>query len=362
VPGKTMPDDNVHEADAELGGPGPHAAYHNIYGMQMVRASREGIQAANPEKRPFVLTRANFLGGHRYAATWTGDNVSDWTHLRWSISMILNLGLSGQPLAGPDIGGFAGNATPELFARWMGIGALLPFSRGHSIKESVDHEPWSFGPETERTCRLALERRYRLLPYFYTLAEEASRSGLPIARPMFFADPLDPALRGVEDQFLIGRDVLVRCHLEPGPRPTADARPTPEGWRSFEPAAQTDANLPELLVRAGAIVPMGPSRQYIGEKPLNPLTLVVCPDAHGVAEGVLYEDAGEGYGYQKGEFLRTTYRCKLHAGSHAADISIAHEEGSLKRPSRDVEVIVLLPEGKRLQGSGHDGKTVHAKG
>lgn len=360
VPGKTMPDDNRHEADAELGGPGPHAAYHNIYGLQMVRASREGIQSANPDKRPFVLTRANFLGGHRYAATWTGDNVSDWTHLRWSISMILNLGLTGQPLAGPDIGGFNGNATPELFARWMGIGSLLPFSRAHSIKESVDHEPWSFGPEVERTCRLALERRYRLLPYLYSLAEEAAQSGLPIARPVFFADPTDPSLRAIDDQFLLGRDLLVRCHVEPGARPAPAARPALEGWRPFEPASESDANLPELFARPGAIIPMGPPRQFVGEKPLDPVTLICCPDRDGVAEGVMYEDAGEGYGYRSGEFLRSTYHCRVHAGGANADVTLKAAEGSMPRPSREVRVIVLLPDGKIATGSGHDGKTVHA--
>ncbi|MEM9374300.1 MAG: TIM-barrel domain-containing protein, partial [Planctomycetota bacterium] len=102
----TMPDDNWHDADEELGGPGDHAQHHNIYGMQMARATREGLLQAQPERRPFVLTRAGAVGSHRYAATWTGDNISDWQHLSWSVPMTLNLALSGQPFAGPDIGGF----------------------------------------------------------------------------------------------------------------------------------------------------------------------------------------------------------------------------------------------------------------
>src|SRR5262249_46978328 len=155
----------------------------------MVRASREGILRARPEHRPFLLTRSSHLGGHRFAATWTGDNQSTWQHLAWSIPMVLNLGLSAQPFSGPDIGGFSGNGDGKLFGRWMGVGALLPFARGHSIKDSADHEPWSFGPDTEATCRRALERRYRLLPYLYTLFHEASTTGLPIVRPLFYADP-----------------------------------------------------------------------------------------------------------------------------------------------------------------------------
>ncbi|HNW41171.1 MAG TPA: glycoside hydrolase family 31 protein, partial [Opitutaceae bacterium] len=203
VPTKTMPEDNLHRADAELGGPGPHARYHNVYGMQMIRATRAGIAAARPDRRPFVLSRANFLGGQRYGATWTGDNTANWEQLGWSIPMALNLGLSGQPFTGPDIGGFAedgpaGATAAERgthFARWMGVGALLPFSRAHTNKGNGDKEPWAFGPEVERTCRTAIERRYRLMPYLYTLFREASVTGMPVVRPVFFADPRDPALR-----------------------------------------------------------------------------------------------------------------------------------------------------------------------
>ncbi len=295
-PGKTMPVTNRHDADAEFGGPGVHARFHNIYGMLMARATREGIARARPGARPFVLTRSNFLGGQRYAATWTGDNGSTWAHLRWSIPMVLNLGLSGQPFSGPDIGGFEGNATPELFARWMGIGALLPFARGHSIKGSRDHEPWSFGEECERACRGALERRYRLVPYLYTLFWEAHTTGMPIARPVFFADPCDATLRTVDDAFLLGGDVLVVASVMKT-RGAADGPPRGSvfaDWRRFEPAPESAPDLPALFVRPGAVVPTGPGMQFVGEKPLDRLTLVVCPDARGRAEGVVYEDAGDG--------------------------------------------------------------------
>jgi alpha-glucosidase len=310
-PGKAMPKDCRHDPDRELLGQNAtelsdrtHLRFRNIYGMQMVRASRDGIAAANPDKRPFVLTRSNFLGGHRYAATWTGDNVSEWRHLAWSIPMVLNLGLSGQPFSGPDIGGFAGNATGDLFARWMGIGALLPFARGHSIKESIDHEPWSFGPECERTCRLALERRMRLIPFLYTLFWKASRDGLPICRPVFFLDPKDRSLRTIDDQFLLGDDVLVRACVEPsncrrGPLPRAAA-----GWQPFEPlgGATTDPQLPELYLRPGAILPLGPLVQHVGEKAAEVSTLVVCRDDAGNASGEVYDDAGEGHAHQQGEY------------------------------------------------------------
>ncbi len=148
--------------------PGTHAQYHNVYGLLMSKATQDAMRKARPNRRPFVLTRSSYLGGQRYAATWTGDNSSTWEHLYWSVPMALNLGLSGQPYSGPDVGGFAGTPSPELFAHWMGVGALLPFFRTHNALQG-DQEPWSFGERTERQSRLALARRYRLLPYLYTL-------------------------------------------------------------------------------------------------------------------------------------------------------------------------------------------------
>ncbi|MBZ0172949.1 MAG: hypothetical protein K8E66_11250, partial [Phycisphaerales bacterium] len=236
VPTKTMPEDNIHRADAEFGGEGTHARFHNVYGMLMVRASREGVMAVNPDKRPFVLSRANFIGGQRYGATWTGDNTANWYHVDVSIPMMLNLSLSAQPFCGPDIGGFAGDGDGPMFARWMGFGALMPFARGHTAKGNIDKEPWAFGEEIEATVRRAIERRYRLMPLLYTLFEESHRTGLPIARPTFFADPADPALRSEDDTFLLGDNLLVAAQVTPD-RQRVHAMPRPIGgvaWREFD--------------------------------------------------------------------------------------------------------------------------------
>lgn len=308
LPDKALPPDVVHRADPELGGPGPHARYRNVYGLQMTRASQAGIKAARPDRRPFLLTRSTFLGGHRHAATWTGDNASTWEHLAWSIPMALNLGLSGQPLAGPDIGGFAGECSGELLARWMGIGCLFPFARNHNMKTMPDQEPWAFGARVEATSRRALERRYRLLPYLYTLAREAATTGLPIMRPAFWADPSDVDLRSIDTAFLLGADLYVRADVSPDRSgPTA---PVPVGWRRVEvldPAVR-DADLPELYLRPGAALPLGPVMQWSDERPLDELTLLAHLTAGGTAEGRLYEDAGDGYGYAHGEFRVTEFR------------------------------------------------------
>lgn len=353
-PGRTIPTDCTHRADTDLGGPDTHARYHNIYGMQMARASYEGLLRYRPDRRPFVLSRSNFLGGHRYACCWTGDSASTWEHLSWTIPMMLNLGLSGQVFAGCDIGGFAENADDQLFARWMGIGCLLPFARAHSDKHTNRHEPWSFGPACERACRIALERRYRMLPYLYTLFEQAERTGIPPMRPLFFADPADDALHGAEDSFLLGRDVLVRASISPDLG--CDA-PMPAGiWRKFEPTETSDAQLPELYLRGGAILPLGPIVQHTGERPLDPITLVVSLDANGEARGELFEDDGDGFGYRDGDCLRSVYTAKL-VRNHVR-VWINESSGNRNRPLRAAEVVVLLDEGRVARAAGVGGDAI----
>jgi alpha-glucosidase len=362
VKSKTMPEDNLHRGEPSMRTPagtpqgdkaaGTHARYHNVYGMLMVRGTREGIEKAVPDKRPFVLSRANFIGGQRYAAAWTGDNNADWPHVDMSIPMVLNMGLSGQPFTGPDIGGFNGDGDGEMFARWMGFGALLPFARGHTGKDNRDKEPWSFGPQVELSCREALMRRYTLLPYFYTVFREANVTGLPVARPLFFADPRDPALRAEDDAFLIGADVLVVAQVTP----EADRKPAmPRGaWREFLPPRS--AHNPRLFVRPGAIVAAGPDIQYVGEKPLDPLTLYINLDENGAATGTMYEDAGDGFGYTKGEFLLTTYKAARDANG-VVTVSVAKFEGDMKRPARGVVVHVLTDKGSSV-AEGRDGLPV----
>ena len=356
-PGKSMPESCVHRADEELGGSGNHARYHNIYGMQMVRATRQGMHAARRNRRAFVLTRSNFLGGQRYAATWTGDNTSNWEHLRYSISMALNLSLSGQPFVGPDIGGFSGNADGRLFSRWMGIAAMLPFARGHSIKESVPHEPWAFGEECERVCRLALERRYRLLPYLYTLFKHASGAGIPVVTPLFFCDSRSAALRRVDDCFLLGPDLLVRASVTPDGTPSRSDMPQ-GSWARFEPACQSHPDLPELFIRRGAIIPMGPALQYVGERPLDPLTLLVCPSQDGSASGTLLDDDGEHWP-PKCE-VAESFECERVDGkfvvSHTG-LCPKSPGGASHTPDCRIEVI-LLSEAGAQSGSGRWGEKI----
>lgn len=336
--GWTMALDAIHRGGEKLK-QGKHIQYHNVYGMLMVKASREGIQKANPEKRPFVLSRANFLGGHKYAATWTGDNTATWEHLKMSIPMSLNLSLSGQPFNGPDIGGFSGNATPDVWANWISVGAFYPFSRAHTSIETDNQEPWSFGKDTENAARTALSKRYRLIPYLYTLFWEAGQTGMPVMRPVFFADPKDSQIRQEDRAFLLGDDLMVI------PGWAENVEYPKEMWTDVRIDENNDDKYQcRLKGRPGSIIPLGPKVQSTEEITLDsPISLIVIPDKEGSAEGVVYEDAGEGYGYIDGEYRLTKITAKK-LNSDCIEVA-AKQEGKLKLNKRLVRIEVVTEDG-----------------
>jgi alpha-glucosidase len=351
-PEGTMDPNAWHRGDEQLP-PGPHLRYHNVYGMLMVKASRAGILAANPDKRPFILTRSNFLGGQRYAATWTGDNQARWEHLKMSIPMTLNLGLSGQPFNGPDIGGFTLGGDPVLYGHWIALGTFYPFSRAHVDNTPGEgNEPWAYGPAIERVAQTALFRRYRLLPYFYTLMEASSLDGQPIMRPVFFADPADPALRQEEEAFLLGGDLLVVPQWARHPA-------MPKGnWRPVQLLAgerEADGYQPQLFLRPGAILPLGEVAQNTTEAQLDPLTLLVALDADGFASGTLYHDAGDGFAYQHGQYARLRFEAR-RASDGSVEIKVAEVSGELSLKELSLHVQLITDEGvQEGRGSLEEG-------
>ena len=376
-PDGTMPVDNIHK-----GGDGikedSHERYHNVYGMLMVKASRDGILRANPDKRPFVLTRANFLGGQKYAATWTGDNESSWDHLRVSIPMSINLGLSGQPFNGPDIGGFSANPTPELYAHWISLGAFYPFSRVHSELGTIDHEPWAFGKEIEDVARTALNRRYRLMPYLYTLFHEASINGMPVMRPAFFADLPNPYIRGEKEAFLLGADLfvipkwaeeVVTPGWEPEDPQVGEEAIFEEGqeeetgeeeeeekiktkWRSISLVgedSENDTYQPNILIRPGAIVPLGEIIQSTAEYNIDKLTLYISIDDNdNKASGTLYHDQGDGYAYKKGDYALISFQAEKK--NSKMTITKSTIEGNLSIDFKEVNIKLILDD-KVISGS-----------
>lgn len=196
------------------GGTKPHEAFHNTYGHLMARATQEGLLEARPSARPFVLSRSAHTGSARYAAVWTGDNISSFRHLTRSLPVSLNLALSGIPWNGPDVPGFGGNASPRLAERWYQAAALFPFFRNHAVKGSTPQEPWNFPAKTRALLRDAIRFRYRLLPYLYQLFLEHERTGAPILAPLFLYSEDTSGADDVEDQYFVGPDVMVAPVLD----------------------------------------------------------------------------------------------------------------------------------------------------
>ncbi|MEW6493885.1 MAG: glycoside hydrolase family 31 protein [Cyanobacteriota bacterium] len=327
-----------------------HAEAHNLYGLMMAQASYKGLEQLRPTERSFVLTRSGYAGIQRWSAVWTGDNQSLWEHLEMSIPMLCNLGLSGVAFVGADIGGFAGNATGELFARWMQVGMLYPLMRGHSALSTARHEPWVFGEKVEKICREYIELRYRLLPYLYTLFWEAATTGTPILRPLLYHFPNDLKTFTLSDQVMLGSSLLAAPIYRPGVEYRAVY--LPEGrwydWWSgeaFDGPTHILAHAPleqmPLYVRAGSIIPMAPVMQYVDERPLDPLTLRVWK---GTGEFTLYEDDGHTFEYKTGVFCTTTYR--VRSQGQETIVEIGAREGDWTPAEREV-VVELVGVGEQ---------------
>jgi alpha-glucosidase len=345
---KTMPLDTVHRQDD--GTTLDHRAIHNVFGMENVRATYEGLRKLQPDERPFVLTRAAYSGAQRYAASWTGDNSSTWNHLKMSTPTLLSMGISGFPLIGDDIGGFVGSPPANLLTRWFEVGALNPIYRDHTGKDTADQEPWVHGPEHEAIRRKYIELRYQLMPYLYTGIEESSRTGLPLMEPVFLEYPQASDFYGNNRDFLFGRDFFVA----PVTTEMVDAEEItlpPGEWYDFWTSAKlTSKEKPKLhptlsemplYVRAGAVVPMQAVIQSTDEKPEGPLRLrVYLPNggAGSDCHGSLYQDDGHTFAYQRGEILRVNYSCEV--SSSAVRITSSIEKAAYQPWWKNAEVTI----------------------
>lgn len=337
---KTMPLDVVSSVE---GRKTDEREIHNVFGLENVRATYEGLLTLKPDLRPFVLTRAAYSGAQRYAATWTGDNQASWNHYRLTLPSLTGLGISGYPFVGADVGGFSGSPTPELLTRWTALGTFQPIDRNHAAKGTRDREPWVDGPEHLAIRKRYIEERYRLLPYIYAGMEEASRTGMPMMRPMFvdFPDDVRFYAQQADEQYMFGDALLIApptknfyagydTMLPKGiwydywtgkPVETKDTA----GGDEIGIVAHFNPKLDELpvLVRAGSIIPRQPLVQNTDETPQGPLEVRVYPDA--TCSGNLYADDGSSFGYKRGEYFRAGVSCEESAaGLH---LKIAAAEG-----------------------------------
>ncbi|MFD2037448.1 TIM-barrel domain-containing protein [Belliella marina] len=290
-----------------------HRKARNIYGMQMAKAAKEGSEFQSPDSRPFVLTRSGFAGVQRYAAAWTGDNVSSEEHMLAGIRLVNSLGLSGVSFAGYDVGGFAGEATKSLFARWMSIAAFSPFYRAHSMINSNDSEPWSFGEEVEEISKNYMKLRYQLLPTLYSNFYKSSQTGLPIAKSLAIDYPFDQYIYAelFQNEYLFCESLLI-APIE-STRQIAKVY-LPEGdWYYFyndqkftgNQIVYVDTPLSYLPVfaKAGSLLAMQSPIPHTESQHDGVLRLHVY-NGNGITSYVHYEDDGTSNAYKKTGFFK----------------------------------------------------------
>ena len=345
---------------------------HNVFGMLNSEGTYEGLLKLRPDVRPFVLTRATYAGGHRFAASWTGDNSSTWNHMRISVPMLENLGISGFALIGDDIGGYAGSPQPDLLTKWIELGTFNPIDRDHTEKGSANQEPWVHGATHDAIRKRYIEERYRLMPYIYTSVEQMTHDGVPVMRPLFLEYPEQEALitdvHWKDSEYLFGRDLLVA----PAPYEFEQSYPVqlPQGslWYDYWTGKQVqpghiDINptldtLP-VFVRGGAIVPRQPLVQNTGEKPQGPLELRVYPDRS--CQGALYMDDGVSFNYSKGDYLRVDYSCEGY--EDALKVKVSPQKGSYKPWFDRIQAVIygvrqqpdkIELDGKPISASSYD--------
>jgi alpha-glucosidase len=313
VPGKTFPDDVRHDYD---GNPCSHRKAHNIYGMQMARATYQGLKKFNYPKRPFVITRSAYSGTQRYTSTWMGDNIATWEHLQIANIQAQRLAMSGFSFAGSDIGGFAEQPNGELYARWIQLGAFHPFCRTHSSGDHGDQEPWAFDEEITNVVRKFIEIRYELLPYLYTSFYKYSKEKEPMIKSLVLFDQEDTQTHYRVDEFICGDKILI-CPIN---EPNAKGRRMylPRGkWYNFwtkeaqcggrETWVNAELDSMPIFIKAGAIVPKYPVQQYVGEKVIEQVNLDTYY-VEGTETSELYEDANDGYDYTKGRYSLRNFK------------------------------------------------------
>ena len=326
------------------GNKGTHLEAHNLYGMQMSRSTFEGVNELRDNQRSFILTRAAFAGTQRYSAVWTGDNVASDEHMLLSARMVSSMGLSGLAFAGPDIGGFVGERTPELFARWLSLGTFTPFFRNHSSHNTRDHEPWAYGELTEEIARNYLNLRYSLLPYSYSSFFEASQNGMPVARSLAIDYTHDDKIytSSYQNQFLFGPGMLI-APVESDQRFAKVYLPKGNWYHYWsnqvfdgEMEVIVDAPLDELpvFVKAGSIIPMQEPVQYANQKVSDTLSIHIY-EGSVETEYNYYEDDGNTFEYLDGSFFKQKIRYKP-----GKELVFEQAEGNFKSKFRSAKIIL----------------------
>jgi alpha-glucosidase len=315
----------------------------NLYGFMMARSTYEGAKTLLKGKRPFNLTRSGFAGVQRYGAVWTGDNVSYDEHMILGARMISNMGLSGLSFAGYDVGGFVGEANAKLFARWISIGSFSPFYRGHTMINSRDSEPWSYGEEVEQLARNYIKFRYQIFPYIYSLFYEAVQTGMPVQRSLAINYPFDYNIYDGHyyNQYLFGpwflicpvesTKNLIKIHL-----PEGDWYYLYNGKKYSGPGEivmECPLDKLPVFVKAGAIIPMQPVQQSLTRR--SDQLILHLYAGHGNSSFEYYEDDGETFAYQQGSF----HKRQINFNPHDRTLTLAPAEGSYPSSIKKLKIV-----------------------
>lgn len=338
-------DDALFNADADLGGTGGVDRYGAIYPTLAARAAREACANAQPGFRPVLSTSARAPGVQRYASLWIPAHGTDDPALADSLRRLQAESLSARFMVGLDIPGAPRAGNGFELARWFGVAALTPMLRAAPLDAEHSCSPWDFA--SIDLVRRALERRSRLTPHLYTLVFEAFRYDQPIIRPLWTLDPADASLRDTPLLFLLGSGMLVDA------RGAGDLPAAAKDWLELDP----QPDLPRLFVRPGTVIPMGPVRQHAGQSPLDPLELVVALDAAGQAQGLLYEDDGDGFNYTSNQG-RVAYYTAQRTDKDVL-VKMARLDGGWPMAKRKLIARVLLPGGGRATAEYWDALDTH---
>lgn len=350
---KTMDTAVMHRND---GNPATHRALHNVYGLLMGKATYEGLKEQLNGKRPFLLTRSGYAGVQRYATVWTGDNRSFWEHLQMSLPMVMNLGLSGVAFAGPDVGGFAHDTNPELLVRWTQVGAFTPFFRNHSAIGTLYQEPWQFGEEYEDIIRKYIKMRYEWMPQWYTLFRQASERGLPVMRPLFMEYPTDERTYNLNDQFMVGNNVMIAPILSPAVTDRAVYFPKGD-WVDFFVGKEYEGSkvhlvhaeldqLPIFIKKGTAVL----QNSYISneKKQGNDMTMhIFASQKDATYTCMLYDDDGETFAFENGTYLKLDI--EIISTKDQVVVEVKRKEGTYQPSYQDIKVNVIgLSEGQHV--------------
>lgn len=254
---KTIPEDAVHSYRGERV---KHGTVHNAYGFMEVRATYEAMKEVVEE--PFILSRSGYAGIQKYAAIWTGDNISSWDDLRLQIPMVTSMGISGIPFAGCDLGGFAGRTEGELLARYYQMALFFPVFRNHKAKDGSDQELYLLPERFRKLAADAVSTRYMFMPYLYSLAYEAHRTGHPVARPLCYEFQNDRTAYSINDEYMAGRSLLYAPLLEKGERgrdvylPEGSWFSLYEGVELTGPGWFSRGEGDSIFIRRGSVIPM----------------------------------------------------------------------------------------------------------